>query len=144
MRALFVARREPWRLSELSLERREDDVVPAVAAWADAATAVLIGHPARQQVVGPRQSWGTLGAKHLLVPDVLAKVVQQPWPERFELDGRALEQDLELVPELVTLGCDRYVAAYDGQVGVITDWTAFIGGAVAQRIQLRDVRPVTL
>ncbi len=34
VRAVFVAQRRPWRLSEVALAAMNDDVTPAVASWA--------------------------------------------------------------------------------------------------------------
>ena len=136
----FVARREPWRLSQIELTAPEgDDVAAAVVAWAGDATAVLAGDPPAQRVVGPNESWGDLGLRVLLEPAALEELVPLPWAERFAVPAGLLERDLTLLPQLVSLGTDRYDVVYDGDLGVVTSWAAVIDGAVAQRISLRAV-----
>lgn len=135
----FVAGREPWRLSQIALTAPEGDDVAAVVAWAGDATAVLAGDPPAQRVVGPNESWGDLGLRALLEPAALEELVPPPWAERFAVPAELVERDLALLPQLVSLGADRYDVAYDGDLGVVRSWAAVIDGAVAQRILLRAV-----
>lgn len=136
VRAVFVAQRRPWRLSEVALDTTNDEVTPAVASWADEATAVLKGSPARQHVVGPEESWGDLGVRQMLVPTALEVLVPKPWTAEFRVPGEVLERDVSVLPEFVSLGTDHYKVSYDADLDVLTAWTAVIDGAAAQRLVL--------
>ena len=137
VRAAFIAQREPWRLTEVTLLEVPESTAPVIASWADEATAVLRGKPAEQHFVPPNQSWGDLGVGVMLKPDALRQLVPEPWPERFVVDGPRLEQhDLTLFPELVTASTDRYEVVFDPSREILMSWTAIIDGEVAQRITL--------
>jgi hypothetical protein len=123
-------------LSQISLAPPGEGVAPAVASWADDATAVLVGSPAEQRVVGAGERWGDLGLRRMLEPGALAAVVARPWPAAFSVPGERLEQDASLLPELLTLATDRYDVVYDADLDVLERWTAVIGDEVAQRISL--------
>lgn len=142
-RAVFVAQRDPWRLSELTLDTTNGDVTPAVTSWADEATAVLKGEPIRQHVVGPHESWGDLGVRQLLVPVALEALVPKPWAGEFRIPGEVLERDLSTLPELVSLGTSHYEISYDGDLDVVTSWTAVIDGAAVQSVRLGNVVSLT-
>jgi hypothetical protein len=55
MRAVFAARYDPWRLTEITLENTSDQDL-AIVSWADEASAVLRGRPTRQHIVEPNES----------------------------------------------------------------------------------------
>jgi hypothetical protein len=135
-RAAFIAQREPWRLTELTMLDVLESTAPAIVSWADAATAVLRGNPAEQHVVAPNESWGDLGVGIMLKPDALHQLVPAPWPERFAVDGPLLEQDPTLLPELLSWSTDRYEVQFDPNREILTSWTAVIDNEVAQRITL--------
>jgi hypothetical protein len=110
-RHAFAVRRTPWRLAQVSLEpadpaaprpgwqtSADDELLPAVVAWADDATAVLKGRPVTQHVV----------------------------------------------PEFVSLDADHYEATYDGELDVLTSWTAYIDGKAAQRHTLDHLSDIPL
>jgi hypothetical protein len=141
-RAAFVAQRDPWRLSEITLGPHDDPATPAVTSWADNATAVLTGIPARQHVVGPNETWGDLTVRRMLDPAALQSLVAKPWASRFEIPGELLERDITVVPELVTLASDRYEVTYNRELGILVTWTANINGAVAQRTSLTRLTTV--
>jgi hypothetical protein len=144
VRAVFVAQRRPWRLSEVALDTTNDEVTPAVASWADDATAVLKGGPARQHVVGPNESWGDLGVRQMLVPTALEVLVSKPWTAEFRVPGEVLERDMSVLPEFVSLGTDHYEVSYDGDLDVLTAWTAVIDGTAAQRLVLSQTTSLVL
>lgn len=97
--AAFVAQRSPWRLAQVTLTDQPSSA-PAVAAWADTATAVLTDEPVAQHVVGPNESWGDLGCRRMLDPKPLTAIVTPPWEASFVIDGSRLENDREfVVPE---------------------------------------------
>ena len=102
-RAAFIAQREPWRLTEVTLLEVPESTAPVIASWADEATAVLQGKPAEQHVVAPNENWGDLCVGIMLKPNALHRLVPEPWPERFAVDGPLLEQDPALLPELLFL-----------------------------------------
>lgn len=139
--AAFVARRAPWRLALVTIHA-SSPAQAEVVSWADDATVVLHGNPASGRVLTPNESWGDLGARRLLCPDPLGQVIARPWPPRFNLAGRLLEQDMSVLPAFLTLGTDHYEVAYDPELDVLTSWTAFIDGEVAARRQLRHLTGV--
>ena len=112
VRAAFIAQRESWRLTEVTLLEVPESTAPVIASWADEATAVLRGKPAKQHFVAAKESWGDLGIGVMLKPDALRQLVPEPWPERFELDGPLLEDDPTLFPELLSASIDRYEVAF--------------------------------
>jgi hypothetical protein len=136
VRAAFIAQREPWRLTEVTLLEVPESTSPAIASWADEATAVLRGKPAEQHLVAPNESWGDLCVRIMLKPHALRQLVPEPWPERFVVDGRLLEHDPSLLPELLSWSTDRYEVVFDPGQEILTSWTATIDGEVAQRITL--------
>lgn len=138
VRSVFVARRCPWRLAQIPLEGHQ----PAVVAWADEATAVLSGKPANQRVLPPGDTWGDNGLGTMLDPSPLEQLLPKPWPPELSLEGSTLEENMFLVPPLVSLSADRYVAAYDDALDVLTAWTAYIEGSVAQRITLTQLATI--
>ncbi len=133
----FVARRVPWRLALLSLDSVSDG--PVVVAWADDATVVLDGEPAVGRVASSRESWGDLGARGLLFPERLERLVPKPWSDRFEVEGDLLSDQMDVLPEFVSLATDHYKATYDAQLDVLTSWTAFIDGEPAARHSLSQL-----
>jgi hypothetical protein len=135
-RAAFIAQREPWRLTEVTLPDVPESTAPVIASWADEATAVLRGKPAEQHVVAANESWGDLGVRAMLKPDGLRQLVPEPWPERFVVDGPLLEDDPTLLPELFSVSTDRYEVVFDPSREILTSWAAIIDGEVAQRITL--------
>ncbi|HEU4973718.1 MAG TPA: hypothetical protein VFT50_01410 [Baekduia sp.] len=139
IRAAFVAQHQPWRLIEMSLPSKNPLITPFVVSWADEATAVLRGDPAKQHVVRPNESHGDLGAQRMLNPSALETLVPKPWTARFVVPGDLLELDVSVLPELVTLGADHYEVNYDRDLDILTTWTAIIDGAPAQRVSLREV-----
>ena len=140
--AAFVARRAPWRLALVTVQAASSRAQAEVVSWADDATVVLHGSPASGRVLTANESWGDLGARRLLCPDRLEQVIARPWPPRFDLDGHLLEQDMSVLPELVSLGTDHYEVTYDPKLDVLTSWTAFLDGEVAARQQLRHLTRV--
>jgi hypothetical protein len=136
VRAAFIAQREPWRLTEVTLLESPESTAPVIASWADEATAVLRGKPAEQHVVAPNESWGDLCVGVMLKPHALRHLVPEPWPERFVVDGPLLEEDPALLPELLSWSTDRYEVVFDPGREILTNWTATIDGEVAQRITL--------
>jgi hypothetical protein len=52
----------------------DEPVTPAVAAWADQATAVLQGNPAQQRWVRDNETSGDLSLRPLLEPDALREL----------------------------------------------------------------------
>jgi hypothetical protein len=138
-RAAFVAQRHPWRLSELTLDTSNDDVAPAVTSWAGEATAVLKGAPARQHLVGPQESWGDLGVRLLLIPAAIEALIPKPWAREFQIPGEVLERDVSVLPELLSLGTGRYEVSYDGDLDIVTSWTAVIDDAAVQWVRLGQV-----
>ena len=143
-RAVFAARRVPWRLTQISLGSPEDDPGPVVASWADDATAVLKGSPAGQHWVEPNVTWGDLGLRRMLEPAALATLVARPWRARFRVAGHLVEGDISVVPEFVSLASDHYDVTHDGRLDILTSWTAVIDGQVAQRISLTQLTVVEL
>jgi len=137
-RSAFVARRRPWRLAWVALGP-VDEGDAAVLAWADEATAVLVGEPASQHVVGPNETWGDLGLRRMLEPGPLEVFVPKPWSENLRIEGRLLEDDMTVVPEFVSLATDHYEATYDPQLEILTSWSAFMDGKVAWRQALSNV-----
>jgi hypothetical protein len=143
VRAAFVAQRSPWRLSEVTLDTTNPDVTPAIASWADAATAVLRGTPAQQHVVGANESWGDLCLRSLLLPTALEALLPKPWPSEFHVPGELLERDVSVLPDLISLGTDHYEVSYDPDLDTITAWTALIDGTPAQRVTLSNITSLT-
>jgi hypothetical protein len=135
-RAAFIAQREPWRLTEVTLLDVPESTAPTIASWADEATAVLRKKPAEQHFVAPNETWGDLCVGVMLKPDALHQLVPEPWPERFAVDGPLLERDPALLPELLSWSTDRYEVVFDPSREILTNWTAIIDGEVAQRITL--------
>jgi hypothetical protein len=135
-RAAFIAQREPWRLTEVTLLEVPESTAPVIASWADEATAVLRGEPAEQHFVAANESWGDLCVGVMLKPDALRQLVPEPWPERFVVDGPLLERDPTLLPELLCWSTDRYEVEFDPSREILTSWTAIIDDEVAQRITL--------
>jgi hypothetical protein len=135
-RAAFIAQREPWRLTEVTVLEVPESTAPVIASWADEATAVLRGKPAQQHLVAANESWGDLCVGRMLKPGALHQLVPEPWPERFAVDGPLLEQDPALLPELLSWSTDRYEVEFDPGREILTSWTAIIDGEVAQRITL--------
>jgi hypothetical protein len=137
IRAAFVALRSPWRMAQI----RASAIAPgdaAVVAWADNATAVLKGNPAEQVFVGPDETWGDLVLSQMLLPHSLDVLVSPPWEDQFRIDGTALEQEesMSIAPGLVSLASDSYAATFDPNLDVLTEWSAFMEGRVAQRISV--------
>jgi hypothetical protein len=132
----FVARCNPWRLAEISLDAPGAGLTPDVAAWADDATAILRGSPPAQHVVGDDETWGDFALRDLLEPETLQTIAPKPWEGRFTIDGKDLGPDSRIALQLVSIGCERYEVEYDASLDVITAWTAIIDGQPAQRIQL--------
>jgi hypothetical protein len=141
-RAAFAAQRNPWRLAEVSLSSVDDQVSPAIASWADNATAVLRGSPAQQRLVGPNETWGDLGLRRMLEPDALEALVPKPWPAEFQVPGDAVERDLTLMADFVSLSSDYYAVSYNRDLDVLTTWAAIIDGEIAQRVSLTHLTAV--
>ena len=144
-RAAFAARRDPWRLAMVNVEcdfaipgePRETDV--ALVAWAEGLTAIIHGDPAAGEVFGPGDgTFGDHSLGRLLRPQPLEGLVPPPWPAHFQVPGDVLGADeaMFLVPELVTIGADRYEAGFDAAAGVLTSWTALVDDEVATRFRL--------
>jgi hypothetical protein len=144
VRALFAAQRHPWRLSEVALSTTNDHVTPAVASWADHATAVLRGTPAQQHAVAADETWGDLGLRTMLDPRALETLLPRPWPAQLHVPGDVLERDLPALPELVSLASDHYEIAYDADLDILTTWAAIIDGEVAQRVSLTHLTVVDI
>lgn len=140
VRAVFAARRVPWRLAEVWLDSRDDR--PAVVSWADEATAVLKGNPAQQHTVEANESFGDLELRRMLEPEALETLVPRPWPAQFRVAGHLLEQDHFLLPGLISLACDHYEVSYDADLDALTTWIAVIDGEAAQRISLTHLTSV--
>lgn len=134
-RSAFVARRRPWRMAQIMLEPTEEDDA-AVVAWADEATAVLIGQPAS---LSHDRSWGDLGLRRMLEPEPLETFVPRPWEARIEIEGSLLDNDVSILPEFVSLASDRYEATYDSELDILTSWSAFIDDELACRQKLSEV-----
>ena len=150
-RVAFAARRIPWRLAVIKVQTdyaipdapRDDDV--AMIAWVAGLTTVVRGDPPVAESLGPDD--GTVGDNslgRLLQPEPLDAVVPPPWARHFEIGGTALETDAAMfaVPELITLGSDRYEAEFDGDLAILTSWTAYIDGGVATRFAVKAVSPL--
>jgi hypothetical protein len=138
-RVAFVVRRDPFRLAQVDLAGR--DACPLVA-WADNATVVLDGSPAKARVIGPKGSYGDLGLRRMLHPAPLETIVPKPWPSQLHIEGHLIEADMSVRVPPVSLGADFYEVTYDEDRDVLTAWTAYIDGAAACRIsvsQLADV-----
>lgn len=142
-RAAFVAQRFPWRLSEVTMATTSDEITPAIVSWADDATSVLKGSPARQHVVRPNESWGDLGLRQMLNPSALEALVPKPWAAHFQVSGAVLERDASVLPEFVSLGTDYYQVRYDGDRDILTTWTAVINNSAAQRLSLSQLSSLT-
>jgi hypothetical protein len=54
-------------------------------------------------------------------------------PATISIPGEVLDRDIRIVPPLTCPGADRYVAAYEQRIGVITLWEAYIDGTTASR-----------
>jgi hypothetical protein len=132
--AAFIAHREPWRASEITL--MTNGTGPVIASWSDDATAVIEGVPAQQHIVASNESWGDLGLYRLLNPSWLERLAPKPWPADLSIAGESLEKDTDAAPELFTASTSRYHVAYDPALDIITQWTATIDGAVASRFSL--------
>jgi hypothetical protein len=46
------------------------------------------------------------------------------------------------VPGLITIGSDRYEAEFDGDLGILTSWAAYIEGGVATRFRVKAASPL--
>lgn len=103
--AAFIAHREPWRASEITLIT--NGTGPVIASCADDATAVIEGVPAQQHVVASNESWGDLGLYRMLNPSWLERLVPKPWPADLSIAGESLEKDTEAPPELFTASASR-------------------------------------
>lgn len=130
-RAVFAAQRAPWRLTEILLGSSNDNVYASVVSWADDATAVLRGSPAQQHLVGPNETWGS-AVRRMLEPGALEALVPKPWAAEFRVSGDALERDMSVLPDFVSLASDHYEISYDAGLDVLTRWAAIIDGEVAQ------------
>jgi hypothetical protein len=138
-RVVFVARRDPWRLAQVDVAGRD---ACRLVAWADNATAVLDGSPAKAQVLGRKVSYGDLGLRRMLHPAPLEAIVPKPWSSQLCIEGQLLERDMSVLPEFVSLGADFYEVAYDEDLDVLTAWTAYIEGAAASRISVSQFADV--
>ncbi|HEV3000942.1 MAG TPA: hypothetical protein VGW75_09420 [Solirubrobacteraceae bacterium] len=143
VRMVFAAQRRPWRLTAIFVESSPDGEATAIASWADGATAVLAGIPARQRVVGPNETWGDLALRRMLEPRAVEAFVPKPWSAEFRVPGGALDRDLPALPELVTLAADHYEVSYDGDLDVMTRWAAVLDGRIAQRVQLVGLKELS-
>jgi hypothetical protein len=141
VRAAFIARRSPWRLSEVALDYA-DEMTPAIASWADHATAVLNGSPVQQHVVGPHESWGDFGVRQMLCPAALEAIVPMPWPGQFQIPGGAIGPDISTLAALVSLGTSYYDVRFDSDLEIISAWTAVIDGDAAQRVAISQVTSI--
>jgi hypothetical protein len=76
------------------------------------------------------------------VPARLERLAPRPWDDRFALPGEALERDIALVPELVSLAAECYEVSYDATLDIVTEWAAVIDGATAERSALTQLTAV--
>jgi len=136
--AAFVAQREPWRASEITLIT--NGTGPVIASWADDATAVIDGVPAQQHVVASNESWGDLGLYPLLNPSWLERLVSKPWPAEFRITGESFKQEQDAALELSSASVSHYDIVYDSALGIITQWAATIESAVASRFSLTQLQ----
>lgn len=102
------------------------------------------GDPPAAELLGPDD--GTRGDNslgRLLEPEPLEVVVHPPWDRHFEFAGSTLETDeaMSAVPELITIGSDRYEAEFDGDLGILTSWAAYVDDEVATRFRVKAVSP---
>lgn len=152
-RVAFAARRAPRRLAMIEVETdfavpgmpREDDV--ALVAWVAGLTTIIRGGPPVAELLGPDD--GTRGDNslgRLLEPEPLEVVVHPPWARHLEIAGSTLEtgEAMFAVPELITIGSDRYEAEFDGDLGILTSWAAYIDDDVATRFRVKAVSPLWL
>ncbi len=72
----------------------------------------------------------------MLVPTALEVLVPKAWPAQFRVPGDVLERDMSVLPEFVSLGTGHYEVSYDGDLDILTAWTAVIDGAAVQRLAL--------
>jgi hypothetical protein len=80
----------------------------------------------------------------MLLPHSLDAVVPAPWQWQFRIDGAALEEEGKFIaPGLVPLASESYVAAYDPDLDVLTEWRALIEGQVAQRISVTHLNTLS-
>jgi hypothetical protein len=132
--AAFVAQREPWRASQITLITNGTGAV--IASWAGDATAVIDGVPAKQYVVASNESWGDLGLRVMLNPAALERLTPKPWPDSFRISGGLLKNDMQTAPDLYSASASRYEVKYDALLDVVTQWTAIIDESVASRLSL--------
>lgn len=149
-RVAFAARRVPWRLAMIKVEAdyaisgmpRDDDV--ALVAWVGGLTAVIQGDPPVAELLGPDDgTFGDHSLGRLLQPEPLERVAPRPWARRLAFGGGTLETDEAMfaVPELITIGCDRYAGEFDRSLGILTSWAAYIDDGVATRFRVKAVAP---
>ncbi len=150
-RDAFAALRDPWRLAMIDVETdyaipdmpRESDI--ALVAWAEGLTALIRGRPAKGEILGPADAtFGDKSLRRLLHPEPLGAVVPPPWAEHLEIAGADLETHdaMFAVPELITIGADGYEGEFDGDLGILTSWTAYIDDRVATRFRLDAYGPL--
>src|SRR3954452_11754953 len=139
IRAAFLAQKSPWRLAELTIHATDPEATPAVATWADNATAVLRGTPAAQHVVASNEVWGDLGLHHLLDTRRIEALAPKPWGAQFEINGDAAARVAEIAPELVAMGAERYRATYDSSLDVLTQWVAARDGQAVHELTLSEL-----
>jgi hypothetical protein len=137
IRSAFVARRQPWRMTQVALAADVDRA--AVLAWADDASAVLKGDPASQHVVGRNESCGDLGLRRMLEPRPLELIVPRPWASTIQIDGHILEEDGMILHEFISLGSDYYEAGYDFERHILTSWSALIDGDLAMKQEITQL-----
>jgi hypothetical protein len=137
IRSAFVARRRPWRMTQIVLTANVDRA--AVLAWADDATAVLKGDPPSQHIVAENESWGDLGLRSMLEPGPMELIVRRPWPSTLRIGGHLLEQAEMIMHEFTSLGSDYYEVTYDSERDILTSWSAFIDGDLAMRQEITQL-----
>jgi hypothetical protein len=78
----------------------------------------------------------------MLKPELLETLVPKPCPATFQVPGHLLEQDLTLLPELVSLATDYYEIVYNDELAILGTWTAIIDCSAAQRVSLMNLAAV--
>ena len=146
VRVVFVARRCPWQLTEMVLctppgqgDYTAQESVAMTVVWSSDVTTVLEGRPCSARILEPEHSWGDYSLRRLLQPSSLEQFRARPWPAGFDLPGAELANNLQVAPELISLGAETYVVRYDGSLDVITEWKTYIKGQVAQRFTLSEL-----
>lgn len=138
-RAGFLFQRDPWRLALFGIEGHLSG--STLIHWGRAfnLNVDLVDGTLIQQVVGPEDSANDHGLRRMLEPSSLEQLVPTPWPDEFTIEGHALEANMFVAPELVSLSTDYYTVTYDRELGVLMSWQSIIDGHVAQSLTLNAI-----